>query len=779
MDDFEIIGHIVVDDAGTISIQRVGDELDNVAKKAGGAGTAFATLGKAALAGVAAVGVALAGLVGGVTLFADQSLKAASDHQATMAQLDNVLANTAKSFSDAAASSTKYAATGDRVVTVTAGSSKEILKAKDALDKAQVSLTKANLSWADHNKHTQLAGYNLSLAQQKVGDLQAKYDSLTKTFTVHAGAVDTSTRAIDKNAAALTMTKQQLTELAKATETNTVYSQDSALAAETVLLQYDKIGKDVFPQAMQATADLATRMGVDLPQAATVVARALADPVMGIGRLNQQYKLFEPTQLKAIEQMALHGKTAQAQGEILAALSTRVGGSAAAAAMTYAGAVQQMGNAWEDLKIAVGTAALPVMTLVTHVMTQATELATTVLTPILEGVSASLQPYLDKISTAVKHFTDNYNLLISAGVRPDIALKSAWDAHGKEITDAVEGLLNFILSAVNTWISTKWNDFAPTIPQRLLDFIGADIHWGIDIWILPTLHFLFVDLPAALRKWWEDTIATTSNMATITAMMKQLVLDVNDLIKFDWGNFLARFIADLGQNIWTALTKNPITAPLTELLTFDWSVWIANFGQDLWAGILKGISDLEKSPFIVSIDQFLNLHFPDMGKTLSDWFTRGVHDVQTWLAGDGSQLFVDVGNAIGDLLSQGLPKLATAIIKAALGGLQAIVTVLDAMSGMPLVGPEAAALSVALKAAMAAAPAKAMGGPVTRGEIYKVGERGPEWFVPDRDGTILPSGVNPSTVTSNQTTNNYYFGGTLYQSPAERRGALAQSFRKA
>ena len=38
---------------------------------------------------------------------------------------------------------------------------------------------------------------------------------------------------------------------------------------------------------------------------------------------------------------------------------------------------------------------------------------------------------------------------------------------------------------------------------------------------------------------------------------------------------------------------------------------------------------------------------------------------------------------------------------------------------------------------------RAEGGPVGAGRPYIVGERGPEWFVPDRSGTVLPNGVSP------------------------------------
>ena len=52
------------------------------------------------------------------------------------------------------------------------------------------------------------------------------------------------------------------------------------------------------------------------------------------------------------------------------------------------------------------------------------------------------------------------------------------------------------------------------------------------------------------------------------------------------------------------------------------------------------------------------------------------------------------------------------------------------------------------------APGRADGGPVGAGLTYLVGERGPEYFVPDRDGTIVPNsgtgggggGVTPGAI---------------------------------
>ena len=48
---------------------------------------------------------------------------------------------------------------------------------------------------------------------------------------------------------------------------------------------------------------------------------------------------------------------------------------------------------------------------------------------------------------------------------------------------------------------------------------------------------------------------------------------------------------------------------------------------------------------------------------------------------------------------------------------------------------------------------RAMGGPVTAGRPYLVGERGPEIFVPGRTGGIVPNGQMGGSVTVNQTIN--------------------------
>ena len=127
------------------------------------------------------------------------------------------------------------------------------------------------------------------------------------------------------------VTADMVNEYAEAILKTTRFDDEAATSASTLLLQFTKIGKDVFPQALKAATDLATRMKTDLPSAAMLVGKALGNPEEGIGRLNMAYKLFDKEQLKFVEDMAKSGDIAGAQTMILDALNKAVGGAAVAA----------------------------------------------------------------------------------------------------------------------------------------------------------------------------------------------------------------------------------------------------------------------------------------------------------------------------------------------------------------------------------------------------------------------------------------------------------------
>lgn len=76
----------------------------------------------------------------------------------------------------------------------------------------------------------------------------------------------------------------------------------------------------------------------------------------------------------------------------------------------------------------------------------------------------------------------------------------------------------------------------------------------------------------------------------------------------------------------------------------------------------------------------------------------------------------------------------------------AIRTGLDSLFGGTRAGPNGGLLSLGsqLAAAFLGVPGRATGGPVAPGRAYRVGERGPELFVPGADGRVEPIAAPPS-----------------------------------
>lgn len=110
-----------------------------------------------------------------------------------------------------------------------------------------------------------------------------------------------------------------------------------------VLLAFTRIhneagrGPQIFDRATKAALDFSVRTGVDMPQAAKTLGKALNDPIGGLGALAKAGVKFTDDQRAAIKAMVDGGNTAGAQIVVLRELESRYGGAAAAAGGTFAG----------------------------------------------------------------------------------------------------------------------------------------------------------------------------------------------------------------------------------------------------------------------------------------------------------------------------------------------------------------------------------------------------------------------------------------------------------
>lgn len=129
----------------------------------------------------------------------------------------------------------------------------------------------------------------------------------------------------------------------------TTYGDEAITSAESLLLTFTKIGRDVFPDAVKIVLDMSTALGQDLKASAIQVGKALQDPVLGVTALRKVGVNFSASQQALIKSLVNTGQAAKAQALILKELQTEFGGSAQAARQTLGGALTALKQAFGDL----------------------------------------------------------------------------------------------------------------------------------------------------------------------------------------------------------------------------------------------------------------------------------------------------------------------------------------------------------------------------------------------------------------------------------------------
>lgn len=153
---------------------------------------------------------------------------------------------------------------------------------------------------------------------------------------------------------AVGLSKDALVDLSAQLQNTTTYSDEAVLSAENLLLTFTNIGKDVFPEATRVVLDMSTALGQDTKNSAIQLGKALQDPILGVSALRRVGVNFSEDQKEVIENLVETGQSLEAQKLILQELNTEFGGSATAAASTYAGQMTQLKNAINDVQETIG-----------------------------------------------------------------------------------------------------------------------------------------------------------------------------------------------------------------------------------------------------------------------------------------------------------------------------------------------------------------------------------------------------------------------------------------
>lgn len=157
------------------------------------------------------------------------------------------------------------------------------------------------------------------------------------------------------------VTHDMAVALASSLETVTMYSDETVLSTENLLLTFTNISSNIFPTVTQTALDMATALGEDTSSAAMQLGKALNSPIEGVGALRRVGVQLSDSQEALVKSLMAVGDTAGAQQVILGELRKEFGGSAVAAGDTFAGGLAKLGNQLNNILETVGAALIPVL----------------------------------------------------------------------------------------------------------------------------------------------------------------------------------------------------------------------------------------------------------------------------------------------------------------------------------------------------------------------------------------------------------------------------------
>lgn len=202
-------------------------------------------------------------------------------------------------------------------------------------------------SLTDLRSAFQLASQAISAVTGVVKDLTGAYVEQEKQDTQLA-------TVLKSTAGAAGLTYDELKNMAAGLQSVTTFGDESIQSAQSMLLTFTKVGKEVFPEATEAILNVSQAMGQDLKSSTIQIGKALNDPIKGITALSRVGIQLTDDQKNMIRTMQEAGNTAGAQKIILKELETQFGDSAKAARNTFGGALKALENAQGDLKETLG-----------------------------------------------------------------------------------------------------------------------------------------------------------------------------------------------------------------------------------------------------------------------------------------------------------------------------------------------------------------------------------------------------------------------------------------
>src|SRR3972149_6130904 len=398
------------------------------------------------------------------------------------------------------------------------------------------------------------------------------------------------------------------------------------------------------PEFIRQTLDLAQVMG-SAEAAATLLARAEADPTMAMSRATRAGIVFSKSLKEQVTQLVKDGKAAEATALVINRLGEATRGLAASASQTTAGQWEILVGHFKEAQETVGAALLPLLTML---------------------MSDVLQPGLAIVEDFATGLANIIKLLVSGDFEGGI--------FGLQEDDPfIDFLFNVRDAIISTaeWIRNvgipAFFAFSAWFSEVGAPIIGAFIS-GVWAWLVAAFTavsnwFTTVGLPAfnALSNWF--TTVGLPAFSSLGDWINNVGLPAFHTLS-DWFKNTAlpaiQPVIDAVLNLWKAFTENDPKAFTTALSGLGdafkglWDDHIKPALTELWNKLVTWIKD-EGIPKLADAME-------DAGKWRAEFVTWVDQVAPPFLEAVGEL----IGRGIAWLLVEGLPNLVGALIQGVL-----------------------------------------------------------------------------------------------------------------
>lgn len=254
-------------------------------------------------------------------------------------------------------------------------------------------------------------------------------------FKASALAVAQTEAVIKSTGGAAGVTTQQVSDLATAfslASGKSLFGDDVIQQAENMTLTFTNISKEVFPEVIQTSLDMATALHSTPEAMAQMTGKALSS-VAGITALRRVGVQFTDDQVKLAKQMFETGDMIGYQRLVLGELSKEFGGSAEAAAKADGG-IGQFKDTMGEVAESIVTKAMPMVKQFFGLLTSPGFLA---------GVQTLADGLISGLGTAMTWLSDTAIPALTAG----------WQAIQKPLAIARDAVLTFVKALQGDWVN--------------------------------------------------------------------------------------------------------------------------------------------------------------------------------------------------------------------------------------------------------------------------------------------------------------------------------------